>query len=238
MTVLPRTGVVVVAAGSGARVGAGTNKVLLPLRGEPVLAWSVRTVCALAYVDRIVVVVRPRDRDAVAAVVEAELRPGQQAVLVDGGETRHASEWRGLQPLRAEVEAGRLEVVAIHDAARPLAGPDLFHRTVRLAHERGGALPVRPRPGLLDSAGRVHRDLVGVQTPQAFRAGPLLAAYTEADREGWTGTDTAGCVARYTRTELMGVRGPATNLKVTFPEDLALADRLIAALGPPAPPGR
>ena len=70
--------------------------------------------------------------------------------------------------------------------------------------------------------------LVGVQTPQAFRAQPLLDAYRRADRDGFTGTDTAACVAQYTDLAIHGVPGPATNLKITFAEDVALAARLVA----------
>ena len=69
MPAAPTVAVVLVAAGSGSRVGAATNKVLLPLHGVPVLAWSLRTVLGLAYVDRVVVVVRDEDRDAVGHLV-------------------------------------------------------------------------------------------------------------------------------------------------------------------------
>ena len=92
----------------------------------------------------------------------------------------------------------------------------------------GGALPARPQPGLVSGDGRRHvTGLVGVQTPQAFRAGPLLDAYTRAEADGFTGTDTAGCVATYTDLPVLAVPAPATNLKVTFAEDLTLAERLL-----------
>ena len=228
----PRTAVVLVAAGAGTRVGAGTSKVLLPLLGTPVLAWSLRTACSLAYVDRVVVVHRPEDADVVRRLVEQKRRPDQEAVLVTGGPTRHASEWRGLAPLRDAVAAGEVEVVVVHDAARPLADAALFDATVRLARDHGGALPVRPQQGLVtDDAGRHVTGLVGVQTPQAFRAGPLLEAYACADRDGFAATDTAGCVATYTDLTLRAVPAPATNLKITFPEDVALAERLLGGTG-------
>jgi 2-C-methyl-D-erythritol 4-phosphate cytidylyltransferase len=66
-----------------------------------------------------------------------------------------------------------------------------------------------------------------VQTPQAFRARALLEAYTRAQADGFTGTDTASCVAAYTDLPVHAVPAPATNLKVTFAEDLALAERLL-----------
>lgn len=229
---MPRTAVVLVAAGSGTRVGASTNKVLLPLLGTPVLAWSLRTVAALAYVDRLVVVVRPEDAEVVTRLVSEELRADQEATLVAGGATRHGSEQRGLAPLRAAVAAGEVEVVAVHDAARPLADVALFDTTVRLAHEVGGALPVRAQDGLVDGGLTAHvRGLVAVQTPQAFRARPLLEAYARAEHDGFSATDTAGCVAAYTSLRVQGVTAPATNLKITFPDDVALAERLVAARG-------
>jgi 2-C-methyl-D-erythritol 4-phosphate cytidylyltransferase len=70
--------------------------------------------------------------------------------------------------------------------------------------------------------------LVTVQTPQAFRAGPLLDAYEAAAAEGFTGTDTAACMERYSATAVRGLPGQATNIKVTFPEDLFLAERILA----------
>jgi 2-C-methyl-D-erythritol 4-phosphate cytidylyltransferase len=227
---LPRTGVVLLAAGSGSRVGGETNKVLLPLAGLPVLVWSLRTITALPYVERLVVVHREQDRAVVERLVLDRLPEGREAVLVGGGETRHGSEWRGLAALRAAIEAGELDVVALHDAARPLADRALFEATVRAAHQHGGGIPARPQPGLLrrDGGPRV-RDLVGVQTPQAFRAAPLLEAYTRAEADGFTGTDTASCVARYTDLPIRAVPAPATNLKITYPEDVTLAERLLTA---------
>jgi 2-C-methyl-D-erythritol 4-phosphate cytidylyltransferase len=224
-----RAAVVVVAAGAGSRVGAVTNKVLLPLHGVPVLAWSLRTALSLSYVDPVVVVVRAADVEAVRELVEGHLPEGREVVLVTGGPTRHESEWRGLAPLRSRIEAGTLDVVAIHDGARPLADVALFDATCRAALEHGGALPARPQPGLVTRDGCRHvTGLVAVQTPQAFRAGPLLDAYVRAEADGFSGTDTASCVAAYTDLAVLGVPAPATNLKVTFAEDLALAERLLS----------
>jgi 2-C-methyl-D-erythritol 4-phosphate cytidylyltransferase len=224
-----RAAVVLVAAGSGSRVGAETNKVLLPLHGVPVLAWSLRTAGSLAYVDQVVVVVREEDVDAVRELAEAYLPEGREVVLVTGGATRHESEWRGLAPLRGRIESGALDVVAVHDGARPLADAALFDAVCRAALEHGGALPARPQPALVTRDGRRHvTGLVGVQTPQAFRAGPLLESYVRAEADGFTGTDTASCVAAYTDLVVLGVPAPATNLKITFAEDLALAERLLS----------
>ena len=221
----PRAAVVVLAAGSGTRVGAATNKVLLPMAGRTVLGWSLAHARALGYVDRLVVVHRAQDLAAVREVVAAER---VEATLVEGGATRHASEWAALQVLADDVDAGRLDVVAIHDGARPLADSALFDAVVRAAHEHGGAIPVRRQVGLLPrDGGPACGPLVAVQTPQAFAAGPLLAAYRQAEVDGFTGTDTASCLEAHSDVAVHGVPSPATNLKVTFPEDVALAERLL-----------
>lgn len=222
-----RSAVVVLGAGAGRRVGAGTNKVLLELDGIPVLVHGVRTAMELDAVHRIVVVVRPEDRDAVTAALTPHL--GTHDVwLVDGGAERHDSEDLALQALRADIEAGEIDVVAIHDGARPLASAALFATVLEVAARTGGAVPALEVAPLSNADGtRVHGDLVAVQTPQAFAARPLLAAYDAARADGFGGTDTAACLERYTDTEIVAVAGEASNLKVTFAEDLPLAEELV-----------
>lgn len=221
----PSAAVVVLAAGSGTRVGAEVNKVLLPLLDRPVLAWSVATAVALDGVGPVVVVVRDGEQDDVGAALgpvlgDAEVR------LVAGGATRHASELAALQVLRPDVERGEVDVVAIHDGARPLASSGLFAAVLTAARERGGAIPVVAAPVLWGADGPV-RGLGAVQTPQAFDAVRLLAAYDAAERDGFTGTDTASCLERFAPdVDIAAVPSTSLNLKVTWPEDLALVERL------------
>ncbi|MEP6814415.1 MAG: 2-C-methyl-D-erythritol 4-phosphate cytidylyltransferase, partial [Marmoricola sp.] len=120
----PRIAVVVLAAGSGTRVGGEGNKVLLPLAGLPTLLWSVRTALELTGVHRLVLVVRPEDRPGIEEAIAPHLG-SHDLWLVDGGSTRHGSETNALAALRSDIEGGEIDVVAIHDAARPLASADL-----------------------------------------------------------------------------------------------------------------
>lgn len=230
----PRAAAVVLAAGTGSRVGAEVNKVLLPLAGLSVLARTVRTVLEVDGIHRVVLVVRPEERDAVAEAVAPHLGV-RDLWVVDGGDRRHDSEWQALRALAGDIDDGEIEVVAIHDAARPLAPATLWRAVLDAAAEHGAAIPVVPTPRLSHRDGRrTVRPLLGVQTPQAFRAGPLLAAHREADREGWAGTDTAACLERYSDLPVVAVPSTSTNLKVTFPEDVALAEALLSrAVRPP-----
>jgi 2-C-methyl-D-erythritol 4-phosphate cytidylyltransferase len=219
--------VVILAAGAGTRVGADANKVLLPLGDLTVLGWSVRDALALDDVARVVLVVRPGEEDAVTRAVAPQLGD-REVLMVAGGATRHRSEWHALRVLAPAIEAGEVDVVAIHDGARPLAGRALFEATIAAAREAGGAIPVVPLSGLVRAQGGAPvGDLAGVQTPQAFRARDLLAAYTRAEADGFEGTDTAACLERYAEVRIAGVPSSSLNLKITFPEDVALAAALV-----------
>jgi 2-C-methyl-D-erythritol 4-phosphate cytidylyltransferase len=216
----------------GSRVGADGNKAYLQLAGRSMLSWSADAVASTPSIDRTVVVFRRGERELVASTLEAEI-PSAKVELVEGGDSRHGSEWNVLRYLSADVESGAVDVVLIHDAARPLAGSDMMSTALSTARKFGGAIPamaahdvVRATPDLIASGGA----LVRVQTPQAFRARPLLDAYRRAEAEGIEGTDTSSCVERFTDVEVRTFPGASTNLKVTYPEDVLVAARLLRDL--------
>jgi 2-C-methyl-D-erythritol 4-phosphate cytidylyltransferase len=218
---------IVLAGGSGSRLGAGLNKVFLPLGGATVLGWSLRAFAAHAEIGPMVLVARAEDRTA----VERE-RAGLPALdVVRGGATRQESELAGLRHLAPRIASGEVDTVLIHDGARPLVQAELISAVLRAARADGGAVP-----GLFrDDLGEATPDgtglqwppataaLVTVQTPQGFRAGPLLAAYEQAHREGFVGTDTASCVQRFTDLPVRWVPGDERNLKITYAHDLVTA---------------
>ena len=224
---------VVLAAGLGTRVGADGNKAYLPLAGRSMLVWSLDTVSRVPDIARAVLVYRQGEYELASDTVRREL-PGVAVEFVEGGATRHASETNVLRHLSGDIESGAVDVVAIHDAARPLAGPDMFATAITLARAHGGALPALPvdnvvrstEHGLESVAG--HGSLVRVQTPQAFRAPELLDAYSRADREGFEGTDTSSCIERYGDVEVRTFPGRADNLKVTYARDIVVAQRLLS----------
>jgi 2-C-methyl-D-erythritol 4-phosphate cytidylyltransferase len=225
-----RAAVVVLAAGAGTRVGADVNKVVLPVAGVPVVARSVRTACAVPGVRRVVLVVRDGEQEAIRAAVEPYLGgEGHEVAMVVGGTTRHRSEWAALQVLAPMIEAGEIDVVALHDAARPLASVALFEEVLETAERVGGAIPVARLPDLLTVDGWPLPDaLVGAQTPQAFHASELLAAHRAAAADGFEATDTAACLAAYTSVVIGAVESDAGNLKVTVADDIRVAEALSA----------
>lgn len=225
-----KAAVVVLAAGAGTRVGAEVNKVLLPLAGVPVVARSVRTARVVPGVVRVVLVVRDGEQDAVRAAVEPHLdHEPPEVAMVTGGETRHHSEWAALSLLAPAIEAGDVDVVAMHDAARPLAGVALYEDVLTTAERIGGAIPVARLDDLVTEDGAALPEvLVGVQTPQAFRAADLLAAHRAAAADGFEATDTAGILAAYADLTIAGVDSTEQNLKLTVTDDFAVAEALIS----------
>ena len=227
---------VVLAGGSGSRLGAEENKVYLPLAGRRLVSWALQAFADVPVVGPLVLVVRPADRALAEDTVHSEVRSPVE--LVQGGPTRHQSEWAALCHLAPRIRAGEVDVVAVHDGARPLAGRRLIETTIGAARVHGAAVPSLPLDdaGVLSAALGVRaepadRRLVRVQTPQAFRAAPLLEAYEQAARDGFAGTDTAACVERYGGPPVHCLAGDPRNLKVTYRRDLVLAERLLAQSG-------
>ncbi|WP_319456126.1 MULTISPECIES: IspD/TarI family cytidylyltransferase [unclassified Mycobacterium] len=225
----PTTVGVVLAAGMGTRVGADGNKAYLQLAGRSMVSWSVDAVTLTPGIDRTVLVFRRGERELVTRTIATEL-PSAAVEFVEGGDTRHGSEWNVLRYLADDVDSGSIDIVLIHDAARPLAGPDMMGVALSVAREFGGAIPVAPAhdPVRIATDGiTAAGPLVRVQTPQAFRAKALLDAYRRADGEGFEGTDTSSCVERFAELDVHVFAGPTTNLKVTYAPDVLVAARLL-----------
>jgi len=190
-----RVAVVVLAGGSGLRVGGDRNKAYLPLAGRTAVGISLRTMAAATPgLLRLVLVVRADDVDLAETTLAEEFpHPPVPVELVTGGASRHGSEERALHHLEPAIRAGELDLVLIHDAARPLCSPALVSTLVDAAAAGGGAVPglaVDDLAAVADDGSLVP--LVGrhvrIQTPQVFAAKPLLAAYHRAAETGFEGT--------------------------------------------------
>ncbi len=143
---MPTAAAVVLAGGSGTRLGAEGNKVYLPLAGRPLLSWSLEAFARAPGIGRLVLVTRPGDRGQAEQAARAVDRPVE---IVDGGDTRHDSEWAALRLLAPAIDAGELDVVAIHDGARPVvtAAADRGHARRRPRARRRGPRRTADRGG-------------------------------------------------------------------------------------------
>lgn len=234
----------IAAAGSGRRMGASINKLLLPVAGRAVLAWTLEAALACPAIAWIGVMGQPEDEEAIQALLTAA-RPPLPVRWIVGGATRQESVRLGLAALPLEAEA-----VLIHDGARCLATPELFSRCARAlveAMEIGAGLiaatPVSDTIKQVDSRGWItgtpdRQHLWAAQTPQGFAVRQLRAAHRQALEDGWSVTDDA---ALYERLGLpvRVLDAPASNIKVTTPFDLSVAEAVLRAraAATPADPG-
>ncbi|WP_087009532.1 2-C-methyl-D-erythritol 4-phosphate cytidylyltransferase [Gulosibacter sp. 10] len=228
------TGVVIVAAGSGTRLGLGRPKAFAELGGEPMLAHALRGLLGLPGRVAAAVVVPPEEgyaRQAERLAAEALAPLGSRlvsAAAVPGGASRHASVRAGLEALPADCD-----VLLVHDAARPFASGGLFAAVAGAVRATGGGvvpgLPVTDTVKRVDGAGLVERTvdreaLRAVQTPQGFPSDALRDAYRRAPAEA---TDDAGIFAAAGgRVEV--VPGEDAAFKITSPADLERAGRILA----------
>jgi 2-C-methyl-D-erythritol 4-phosphate cytidylyltransferase len=226
------TAALVLAAGRGVRLGAGVPKAFVELGGVTLLERSLRALAASEAVDRVLPVLPPGEAARWSALRGTLADVAGLLDPVEGGAERQDSVRAGLAALGPEVAW-----VAVHDAARALVRSEDVTRVVRAA-QRGGAallaLPVR------DTIKRVRDGRVvetppraecwAAQTPQVFRRELLHEALEKAVAEGFVATDDAQLVERLgVAVEI--VEGSADNVKVTGPEDLPVAERLLAARG-------
>ncbi len=223
---------VIVAGGTGERFGSPHGKQLAEVAGRPVLSWSVGAFEACDLIDAIVVVADP---GRVAEYAEAA-RTRKTVAVVPGGETRQRSVSAGLAALPPGVE-----VVVVHDGARPLVTPETIAGALRALEGRPGLAGVVVGHPQYDTVKRVagHDEVLETvdrsglwiaQTPQVFGIEALRAAYESASAEGYMGTDDASLVER-AGGRVMMVRGPRENIKVTVPEDLLIAEAVLKARG-------
>ncbi|NYJ31707.1 2-C-methyl-D-erythritol 4-phosphate cytidylyltransferase/2-C-methyl-D-erythritol 2,4-cyclodiphosphate synthase [Galbitalea soli] len=215
---------IVVAAGSGSRLGASEPKAFVALHGRSILERSLDAVFGMAELAQVIVVVPESHRSRAEAIV-APADPRLVTVTV-GGTTRQGSVAAGLAQLRPGIE-----VVLVHDAARPLTAPALFDTVVRLVRSSGDG--VVPGLAVVDTLKQVDADFVtatvdrsrlsAVATPQGFPAAALLAAYAEA-RDDHT-DDAALFAAAGHRVRV--VEGDPRGFKITTPWDLRRAEQLL-----------
>lgn len=222
-----RTGAIIVAAGSGERLGAGVPKALVRVAGLPMVTWSARAFQQVPEVVHIVVACPPGGEHDVADAIATH---ADITAIVPGGSSRQRSVAAALAAMPDDVEA-----IVVHDAARPLITPALVSRLVASLRTVPAVIAAAPVADTLKRRGddgmvqgTVDRSgLWGAQTPQAFRADVIRAVFADADdHELDAATDCAGMAERRDVPVLLHDPG-SPNLKVTTSADLRLAEVLL-----------
>lgn len=199
---------VIVGGGTSTRFGA--DKLMVEVEGRPLIAHTIDAVAE--HVDVCVVVCRAGITESVAGLRD-------DVTVTGGGATRTLSEMAGLAALGREVD-----LIGIHDAARPAVEAAMIERLFGVAESAGGAVPLVSYDRLILDK-RTHQPvsgLHGAQTPQVFRGSDLMAAYVRAARAGFEGHDTVEVMQQFSDVTIAGIPGDRGNVKVTYPRDLDL----------------
>jgi 2-C-methyl-D-erythritol 4-phosphate cytidylyltransferase len=213
-------------------MGSDRNKLLLTLHDQPILAWTLQAADASAEISWIGIICQPLDKPDILDILQT-VPLSKPVLLIPGGRTRQESVYNGLQALPNDAEH-----VLIHDGARCLASPNLFDRCATAVQTCPGliaAIPVKDTIKVVDEQGVIQATpdrstLWAAQTPQGFHVEKLKAAHAQGKAAGWAVTDDAALFEKC-GWPVKIVPGEETNLKVTTPEDLKIAEMVLSDRG-------
>ncbi len=218
---------VVAAAGQGRRMGAGRNKLMLELAGEPILVHTLARLQASPLIAEMVMVASPDEMSVWVDQMGLPERFPKLSAIVAGGRERQDSVFRGLKAVSAQSRW-----VGVHDGARPFVSEQELEDVIGAAKNCKAALlavPVKETIKRVEqntvSATLERSSLWAAQTPQVFAHALIMEAYQAAERDGYYGTDDASLVERL-GVPVAIVQGSYRNIKITTPEDLWVAQAL------------
>jgi len=220
---------IIVAAGKGKRFAEGPKKQFLFLAGKPVLCHTLDKFEACPAVRSVILVAAQEDKDYCLKEIVEKYGYRKVSQIVGGGKRRQDSVKNGIDALSPDAD-----IVVIHDGVRPFVTNEIIEKSIHSALEVGAsvtAVPVKDTIKLSGPDGMVSRTLNRdalwqVQTPQTFLVSVIKNAYQKAAQDGFAGTDDASLVERLgLRVHLLP--GAYSNIKITTPEDLVLANLLL-----------
>ncbi len=218
----------IMAAGRGDRFEGGAPKQLALVGGRPMVAWSIERFAHCPDIHEIYLVIPPDQADAWRATM-AEPSGEHVTDIIEGGDRRQDSVRNGVEAL-----SDRVTHVLVHDAARPCLSASLLDRIVGALSVHDAVVPAVPLVDTLvvETAGKIdaivdRADIAGVQTPQAFERQLVLRAHRKANADGLEMGDDGSLVLALGET-VHTIPGERTNIKVTYPEDIAIAEEILS----------
>ena len=221
--------VLIPAAGSGSRMKAGKNKLLIELEGESLIYWTLKSVFSSSLVSWVGIIGQPNDKHELLNSVKGF---SSKVKWVNGGETRQESVFNGLNSLPSNAEK-----VLIHDGARCLIDPNLINKCALELEQNDAvilATKVTDTIKIVDNKGYINKtpnrqNLWAAQTPQGFLVSKLKKAHEMAIEKKWTVTDDAS-LFEMLNWQVKIIEGNSANIKVTSPIDLKIAKVLLRDL--------
>lgn len=224
-----KTVALIVAAGKGERMRGRVKKQFIPLKGMPLLYYTLKAFEEFEGIENMYLVLDEGDFEYCAREIIQKYGIKKVSQFVPGGERRQDSVWNGLKAME-----GRCHMVIVHDGVRPFVSPEILKRLTAAMIDAQAvvtAIPALDTIKRVDGTGIVvdtlqRNTLFHVQTPQGFRFDLIQEAYERALREGIQGTDDAYFVERM-GMPVKVVEGSSFNIKITTPEDIALAHYIL-----------
>ena len=217
----------IAAAGSGTRMGANKNKLLLNISGKTVLEWTLKAAFSSKAISWVGIVGQPKDKSSICSIIHDSAKPVQ---WINGGSTRQESVQLGLSALPDDAKS-----VLIHDGARCLVSPFVFDEIANIVSNGQAVIAASQVTDTIKKVGKdgvilespPRSDLWSAQTPQGFPVNELKHAHKEAISKGWNVTDDASLFERLGLPVKIYDAGPS-NIKVTTPFDLVIAEALLS----------
>ena len=217
----------IAAAGSGSRMGADCNKLLLKIAGRPVLYWTLNSVKAASLINWVGIIGQPDEKDMIMSMVVGW---DKTVKWIEGGSTRQESVERGLNALPSSTK-----YVLIHDGARCLVEPDLLNKCAETTLNGTAVIAATP---VVDTIKKVDKEgfimetpdrskLWAAQTPQGFSVSELKNGHEQALINNWNVTDDASLFEKLGKPVKV-LESSHSNIKVTTPFDLLIAEALLS----------
>jgi 2-C-methyl-D-erythritol 4-phosphate cytidylyltransferase len=222
---------IVPAAGSGKRLGPGTNKPFEKIFGKPLVIWTLEILEAASEIREIIPVIKESDMEYAAELFQ-QYRLSKVRRIAPGGKERQDSVLHGLR-----LVDNKEDIIIIHDGVRPFIEERMICEALGLLKDCDGVVvgvPVKDTVKEVQDGevvGTMRRERIwAVQTPQIFRYGTIMSAYEKARQESFSSTDDSALVERY-GGKIKVVNGSYANIKITTPEDLTIAESFLKLRG-------
>lgn len=219
--------VIIPAAGSGKRMGAGFNKLFLEMKSRPIIAYTLDVFVSDIHCEKIILVIKETDRKMFNELLK-QYTTDVEIVLVVGGDERQDSVYAGM------CAADPHGIVLVHDGARPFIDHLTIRQLVETAETTGAAIAAVPVKDTIKKVANMHvietverSSLWQIQTPQAFHYSILMRAHELANEEQYLGTDEASLVERIDGQSVQIVTAHYDNIKLTTQEDLFFAEAIL-----------
>jgi len=226
-----KIGAVIVAAGKGERFGENIKKQFYPLKGKPIIVWTLNTFDKIDRIGELIIVVEKEDKEFFLKEILNKYQFSKNIRLAEGGNMRQDSVFNGIMSTSEDVN-----IIVIHDGVRPFVSHEIINNVIDESIREGAAIAaIKENDTTVSSIGGYiesffdRNSIYRVQTPQAFKRELIIKGLNKAYKNGFYGTDDSSLITRMGK-KVKIVEGSSKNIKITSRDDLYIAERILENL--------